>query len=160
MRLVRIWNKKCSIFLGTATRFRLTVATTFRFYIPFFCLSSICCLLCIMSNFFHFLFHPAPFFHVHFFLSECKQVRAVWILYNLSDRLRNIICTCWISFCRARCFAYDFSFRVFFLSAVLYISFQQNLEFWTSRSGRGTRNWRMLMNKNAWKKESAAHKQT
>lgn len=35
-------------------------------YIFCVCLLSICCLLCIMSNFFHFLFHPAPFFHVLF----------------------------------------------------------------------------------------------
>lgn len=126
---------------------RLTVATTFRFYIHFFCLSSIFCLLCIMSNFFHFLFHPAPFFHVLFFIFfECKQVRAVWILYNPSDLLCNIICTRWISFCRVRCFAYIFfsisvfSVCIFFFYAVLYISVESWTKSWILDEPKRKRN--------------------
>lgn len=128
LRLVRI-QKMAQFFLAL----RLTVATTFRFYIHFFCLSSIFCLLCIMSNFFHFLFHPAPFFHVLFlYFFECKQVRAVWILYNPSDLLCNIICTRWISFCRVRCFAYIFfsisvfSVCIFFLCFTLHLGWVLN----------------------------------
>ena len=79
MRLARIESFFFSFFSLTLRRFRLTVATTFRLSV-FFCLSSICCLLCIMSNFFHFLFHPELHFFTFFFSSsslQCKQVRTV-----------------------------------------------------------------------------------
>lgn len=58
----------------------------------------------------------------------------------------------------------EFHFVAFALKHInIHFSFFSNeiLNFFgRNRSGRGTRNWRMLMNKNAWKKESATHKQT
>lgn len=137
--------------------------------------------------FFHFiqLHFPRSFqriilFFFSFFRSfvlslfQCKQVCAVWILYNLSDLLRNTICTYWISFCRVEfalceCVCVVCTLCVLLLLLLLLPAsvsfflpqFNEILNFWTNTSGRGTRNWRMLMNKNAWKKESAlAHKQT
>lgn len=130
-----------------------------------------------MSNFFPLFFlyfiqlhFPRSFQRTIFFslvrslvlsLFQCKQVCAVWILYNLSDLLRNTICTYGILFCRvefaravcvyAAAAATAVSVSIFFFPS----QFNEILNFRTNRSGRGTRNWRMLMNKNAWKKESA-----
>lgn len=93
---------------------------------------------------------------------QFKQVRVVWILYNPSDLLCNTICTRWISFCRAfvvlllLCVCVQYLIYIGKFVSVSFL-FRWNLGFWANRSGRGTRNWRMLMNKNAWKKRKVLH---
>lgn len=130
-------------------------------------LLSICCLLCIMSNFFPLFISSSSIFPYSVFFSLFSH----FILYFNVNKYAlceyYIICQTYsvIQFVHT-----EFHFVAFALLCIhkihkhirVVFSFfsDEILSFWTKRSGRGTRNWRMLMNKNAWKKESATHKQT
>lgn len=177
-----------SILFPSWRRFRQTVATTFHCYVLcvfFFSfvrahlrllwfLLSICCLLCIMSNFFPLfpsLFHPAPFSTFFFVRSWARFFFSLYFNVNKFVLCEYyIICQTYsvIQFVHTEFYFVALSSRAVCVcvcvvdAAVASVSFfffpsrfNEILNFRTNSSGRGTRNWRMLMNKNAWKKESA-----
>lgn len=107
----------------------------------------------LYGTFSTFLFRSEHHFPRSFFPPlQCKQVRALCEYYKPSYLLLNTVCTRGISFCRVR----------YLLMGFLSSLFQgEILNRRRASNGRATKkNWRMLMNKNAWKNESFTRKQT